>query len=342
MDGYRIHRWNGELVWESMAEPNPGPDEVVVEVEACGIGLTVLNCIAGNLADERASLPRVPGHELVGRVTEAGENASRELVGRRVVAYFYLFCGSCRACRDGREQRCADLAGWIGVHTDGGYAPRTALPARNVVAVSEDLDPVWGTVVPDAVATPIHVTHRAGIGPDDRVAVIGAGGGVGAHMVQVARLAGSEVAGLEVGEDKLALVADLGAFPVASPDFTQLSSDVVNGRPPTVVVDFVGTEGSLAWGGRALSQGGRFVALTTFPGRSWDLSPRQLVFGELAFLGSRYATRDEVSEAAEMVTTGRVRPVIGRVVGPGEISSVHDDLRRGELSGRGAVDWRLD
>ncbi len=341
MKGYRIHAWGGEPVWEDIPDPRPGPEEVLVEVEACGIGLTVLNCIAGNLSDDPGLLPRVPGHELVGRVVEVGEGVGAGWQGLRVAAYFYLYCGDCGFCRKGWQQRCANLAGWVGVHRDGGYAPYAALPSRNVIPLPDGLDPVAATVVPDAVATPVHVTARAGIGPDDRVAVIGAGGGVGIHMVQVALSRGAKVAGLDVTDAKLEAVAEFGATPVRSNDFATLQPGIFEGDRPTVVVDFVGTTESTTWAKDSVDTGGRVVALTTFPGRSVPISPRELVFREFSVIGSRYATTDQLAEAADLVLSGAVRPVIGRVVEPGEVPSVHEDLRAGRLLGRGAIDWRI-
>lgn len=339
MFGYRAHDWGSEPVWEELPEPSPGPDEVLVAVEACGVGLTVVNNLEGNLADRRATLPRVPGHELVGRVVEVGPGSDEQLLGHRVTAYFYLNCGRCSECVAGREQRCTSLGGFVGVHRDGGYAPLTALPLRNAIQIPEGIDPVTATVIPDAVATPLHVAARAGITADDLVVVIGAAGGVGAHMIQVARLTGAEVVGLDLGEAKLELIGELGADPVSSASFTDLSVRI-KGRSPSVVVDLVGREESLAWGRRALGPGGRQVVLTTFPEQAFPLSPAQMVFGELEMIGSRYATKAQVARAAELVGSGAVRPVIGRVVAPRQALDLHGELLRHTLLGRGAIDWQ--
>ena len=77
VEGYRIHQWGGPLRWESFDVPDPQPGEVRIRVEACGIGLTVLNCIRGDLANDAARLPRVPGHEIVGRVDAVGAGSRR-------------------------------------------------------------------------------------------------------------------------------------------------------------------------------------------------------------------------------------------------------------------------
>ncbi len=341
MKGFRIHSWGSQLQWEEIEETQPGPGEVAVDVEACGVGLTVLNCIRGDLGNAPELLPRVPGHEIVGRVTEVGEGDDAGLIGRRVVAYFYLSCGHCPECTAGDEPLCRNLAGLVGVNTDGGYAPRVVLPARNVITVPDTLDPVAATVVPDAVATPVHVSRsRAKIGPGDRVVVIGAGGGVGAHMVQVAAWDGAEVVGLDLSEPKLARIAELGVRGVRSDDFSALdSAGLFDGGPPTVVVDLVGTTASLSWSLDGLGARGRMIVLTTFRDRTVEMDPRRLVFGEVSVVGSRYASKRQVAEGADLVASGAIRPVIGEVVGPGQLLDLHARLEAGTLVGRGALDW---
>lgn len=341
MLGYRIHGWGGSPAWEDLPDPVPGQGEVLIDAEATGVGLTVLNCINGDLDDGRSTLPRVPGHELVGMVSRLGDDAPAELLGKRVAAYFYLFCGVCAACETDREQWCSDLGGFVGVHRDGGYAPRVVLPARNVIPLPDDLDPVLATVVPDAVATPVHVAGRAGISASDRVIVIGAGGGVGIHMVQVAAHRGAAVAGFDLGGAKLAAIADTGAIAVDSSDFAAVRpDDVFADGTPTVIVDLIGTDDSTSWSLDALGMGGRLVVLTTFPERPQVFESRELVFREIAVIGSRYATRAEVGEAAVLVAGGAVTPVIGSVTGPGGVLGIHDELIAGTLVGRGALDWR--
>lgn len=340
MFGYRLHKWGSEPVWEELPDPVPGQGEVLIDVEACSVGLTVLNCMNGDLADDPGLLPRVPGHELIGRVTSAGPGADAALVGQRVAAYFYLVCGECPACRLGREPQCANLAGWVGVHRDGGYAPKVTLPSRNAIPIPDNLDPVASTVVPDAVATPVHVASRAGIDDTDRVVVIGAGGGVGIHMVQVAHHHGASVAGFDVVDDKLAEVERLGAKAFRSDDIDSIDPyDVFTDGPPTVIVDLVGTPSVVRWSIDGLSMGGRLVALTTFRDRGVQIESRELVFRELSLIGSRYSYRSEVAQAAQLVASGAVEPIISEVRGPADVLDIHHELRSGSLVGRGALDW---
>jgi propanol-preferring alcohol dehydrogenase len=341
VEGYRIHEWGGELRWEAFDLPAPGPGEVLVRVEACGIGLTVLNCIRGNLGNDPALLPRVPGHELVGRVEEVGGGVEWPVPGQRVMAYFYLACGTCHECRSGRDSLCENLAGFVGVHRHGGYAPFTVLPARNVLPLPESIPAPEATAIPDAIATPVHVCkNRARVRPGDRVAVIGAGGGVGIHMVQMARLFGANVAGLDIAEGKLGAIQEAGGTPVLCRAFRDVDlGKVWDDERPSVVIDLVGSQASLTWGLESLATGGRIVVLTTFRGVDFPASPRTLVFREASVLGSRYARKAELMEAADLVATGRIRPMVSQVVPPEGVAEVHQALVEGTLLGRGALDW---
>lgn len=340
MHGYRAHAWGSDPVWEELPDPSPDAGEVLVEVEACSVGLTVLNCLNGDLDNHPQLLPRIPGHEFIGRVTALGAGADSRLLGRRVAAYFYLACGRCRACRVGSEPQCANLGGWVGVHRDGGYAELATLPSFNAIPLAEQLDPIAATVVPDAVATPVHIAARAGIREGDRVVVIGAGGGVGIHMVQVAGYFGGEVVGFDLADEKLAEITRLGARAVKSDDLNALAvGDLFAHGAPTVVIDLIGTRETQRWAIDGLAMGGRLIELTTFRGREFEIESREIVFRELSVIGSRYASRSELLTAAELVGSGDIEPIIGDVRGPAEVLELHHSIRSGTLLGRGALDW---
>lgn len=338
-EGLRLHDWSGRMHWERWEIPDPAPGEVQVAVEACGVGLTVVNNISGLNWNDPSLLPRVPGHELVGRVSRVGDGVDAPAAGERVLAYFYLSCFRCPACRAGREDRCSESGGRLGVHRDGGYARFVNLPAGNAIPFPAHLDAAAATVIPDAVATSLHVCrNRLGLAAGDRLAVIGAGGGVGAHLVQVAQSCGAAVTGLDRSEEKLRLVAELGGTPVDSSRFGDVTLAHWDGVADAVV-DLVGSPESLQWGLDHLAQGGVICVLTTFRDATVQVSPRHLVAQELTLMGSHYATRSELAEATRMVADGLVRAVVADVASPQDAEDLHQALRRGQLLGRGALRW---
>lgn len=338
-EGFRLHAWSAPLVWEHWMTPEPGPGEVQVRVEACGVGLTVLNSMRGDLDDDPRLLPLTPGHEMVGRVVATGGGVQAHAVGDRVMAYFYLSCFECAACLSGQESRCRRLAGWYGVHRDGGYAQLTNLPVGNAIPLPESIPSVSATVIPDAVATPVHVCRtRLNVTEGDRVAIIGAGGGVGIHMVQVARAFGALVAGLDRTDEKLALIERFGGIPVLSEDFSYLQLDAFDDEADAVI-DLVGTPQTLLWGLSHLALGGCLCVLTTFRDMTFPVDPRDLVLKESAIVGSRYASTDELRQAAAMVAAGQIEPVVGAEVEATGVEELHELLRHGKLMGRGAMIW---
>jgi propanol-preferring alcohol dehydrogenase len=339
MQAQVLHAWGDVLAYDKVPTPAPDRGEVLVRVEACGVGLTVLNYMNGNMDRRPELLPRIPGHEFVGTVAELGPEVDTLSVGQRVMAYFYLACGHCDYCRLAHEPLCRNLRGNVGVVTNGGYAEYAVLPAFNLLPVPDGLTPVEATAVIDAIATPLHVSRRAGIGPVDRVLVIGAAGGVGIHMVQMARLFGATVIAVDVGAAKLAATHEAGA--TAAIDFTAPDArEALRAAAPagvTVAVDLVGKTETLAFALDALDRRGRLVMLTTFPGVMLNVPPRLLVRDEVAVMGSRYASRWEVSEAAALVAARRIRPVVSEVVPLERVGELHAKLRKGSLLGRGAV-----
>jgi len=113
--------------------PEPGPGQVLVRVEACGVCRTDLHLVDGELPDPK--LPVVPGHEVVGAVVASGSGVLRPTEGERVgVPWLGWTCGSCDACRAGRENLCAD-ARFTGYQIDGGYAEYCRADARYVLSL---------------------------------------------------------------------------------------------------------------------------------------------------------------------------------------------------------------
>jgi D-arabinose 1-dehydrogenase-like Zn-dependent alcohol dehydrogenase len=111
------------------------------------------------------------------------------------------------------------------------------------------------------------------------------------------------------------------------------------GGEADAVIDLVGRPQTLSWGANVLRPGGRLCVLTTFRDVTFEVAPRELVFKESSILGSRYASRSELAEAAELVASGAVRPVVTEVVGPRDVGDLHEMLTAGRLRGRGAIVW---
>jgi propanol-preferring alcohol dehydrogenase len=186
----------------------PGAHEILVRVEACAVCRTDLHVIEGDLAFRRPGL--VPGHQVVGRVSELGAAVTRFRVGDRVgIAWLRKTCGSCRTCARGDENLCLspEFTGW---DADGGYAEEALVPADFAHAVPEG--PSAREIAPLLCAGIIgyRAYRRSRIRPGGRLGLWGFGGS--AHIaIQVARHFGCEVYVFSRGGEHRGLAQELGA-----------------------------------------------------------------------------------------------------------------------------------
>ena len=336
-----LDEFGGDVAVRSVAEPEPGPAEVLVAVEACGVGLTLERARTGALG---GTTPRVVGHELGGTVAAVGPGVTGWQPGDRVTASFYLTCGLCPMCAGGRETLCTAWQGYVGLHVDGALAEAVVLPARNLVRVPDGVGLDEAAIAADAIATPYHVfAERAPLRPGDTVAVIGAGGGVGVHMAAVARAFGARVVAVERDAAKEKQLGECGFDAVWNPgDDGEWAETLVAelGGKVDVCVDTVASDTTLANGARLVGRAGTFVVVGFQPGTSLALNPASLILDEVAVTGSRYATRAEIARTLDLVAQGRVEPVIGARFPLREAAEAYRAMQRNEVFGRIVVDTR--
>ena len=156
-----------------LADPRPGPGEVLIRVSACGVCRTDLQLCEGDLEAQR--LPIVPGHQVVGRVVERGSEVRDVEVGERVgVAWIASTCGRCRFCRSGRENLC-DAARFTGWHRDGGFADALSARADFVHRLPDGFDPVAAAPLLCGGAIGLRALRVSGIQPGGRLGLYGFG-----------------------------------------------------------------------------------------------------------------------------------------------------------------------
>ena len=133
-----LDRPDTPLVMRERPMPSPGPGEILIEIEACGVCRTDLHVVDGELPDPK--LPIVPGHEIVGRVRAHGPGVSAPAIGSRVgVPWLGWTCGVCPYCRSDRENLC-DRPLFTGYTRDGGFASHTVADVRYCFALPEGAD----------------------------------------------------------------------------------------------------------------------------------------------------------------------------------------------------------
>ena len=342
MKAVRLHAVGQVPLVDEVPRPTPGVGQVLVRVRACGVGLTVVHTQEGRTQSAfPLPLPVIMGHEVAGELAALGPGVTDLEAGQPVVVYFYLVCGQCRNCLAGRESICLRHRGYVGRQLDGGYAEYVVLPRLNVIPVAPGVDWEAAAIATDAIATPIHVMRdRARVHPGDTVVVVGAGGGVGVHCVQVAKLFGARVIAVDRGENKLRAATEAGADAALDASKGPWDGEVrrlTEGRGADAVADFVASTETLNLALNALALSGRIVILGVDPQASLQIPTARLLRGEVGVIGSRYASRAEVFEAVELVRHGQVRPVIwarGRLE---DVPRLHALLAGHQVIGRAAI-----
>ncbi len=331
---------NSPFVIEDVPDPTPGPGEAVARIFACGSGLTIQHVKAGRMQVE---FPRIIGHEIAGEIVAVGAGVDGLAAGDPVTAYFYITCGRCKWCRIDRETLCENFAGYVGREVDGGYAEYIKLPANNFIKLPDGLDvrdrAAEIGVITDAIATPVKVIRRARVEAGDTVAVIGAGGGLGIHMVMIARWAHARVIAVDIDAAKLGACREAGADAVvdaAQGSVTEALLDATNGAGIDVAIDFVSSRSTLEAAVGALGRGGRLVTLGG-SSEPFEAPSRAMLQKELELIGSRYATKQEVVASLDLVARGEVRPLVTEIVPFEGLEALHERLEKGQVTGRAAL-----
>jgi acryloyl-coenzyme A reductase len=330
-----LEEFGGPLLARDLPVPEPAAGEVLLRVLACAVDQFDLRIRQGNVPN--AHVPIILGHEVAGEVAHLGPGVSGWQVGQRVTSTLYLTCGHCRQCRRGRETICENFIGYLGIQTPGGYAEYTVVPADNLVPLPESIAYPEGSILANAIGTPFHAyTRRMRLQPGEKIVVTGAGGGVGLHAIQVARLMGASVMAVDIGEAKLAAARDNGADEAVDPrqtDFAEAAREWTGGLGADGVLELTGAA-TLATSLKALGKGGRLVIVGFHTGSPFTVQASQMVANEWEILGSRNVTKQELAEVVALVDAGRLRPVVTGVYPLAEAEAVHRRLQDQEVIGR--------
>jgi 2-desacetyl-2-hydroxyethyl bacteriochlorophyllide A dehydrogenase len=296
-----VYRQPGEVVVEERPVPRPGPGEVLVEVDHCGICGTDIHLMLEGWG--RPGI--VAGHEFTGHVADLGPDAVGWEIGQPVVGGTSPRCGRCRRCLEGKPSQCENQDSIVGGGHDGAFAAYVVTRAESLLALPAGLTTRQAALA-EPMAVALHGITRSGAAPGDRVMVIGAGPiGALSIAVLVARGIGPVIV-VEPGERRRQLARDLGAAQVIGPDdlerFPSWEPERRAERAVHVVLECSGRKEAIESGFHQLLRGGT-LALVGAGIEPLSFDPNRFVLNELHVVGSFLYDRDGFSRGLDLLAS---------------------------------------
>ncbi len=337
MKAILFHEHGGPEVlrYEDFPTPEPGPDDVLIQVKAAALNRLDLFVREG-WPGLKLAYPHIPGADAAGVVTAVGERVQDVAPGDRVVVNPTISCGRCESCVRGEDQLCVNFR-LLGEHVRGTHAEYLAVPARNVVKIPDGFPFEQAAAAALVYVTAWHSLVTLGhVRPGETVLVVGAGGGVNTAYIQIAKLAGAIVYVVGSSAEKLERARALGADVLidrSQEDWSRAVFLKTDKRGVDIVVDNVG---QATWFSsiRALRKGGRMLVVGNTSGPKFELDIRYIFGKHLNIIGSSMGSRSDFATVMGLVFAGKLRPIVDMIMPLSEARAAHERMASHEHFGK--------
>ncbi|OZN50076.1 zinc-binding alcohol dehydrogenase family protein [Gallibacterium anatis] len=288
-----------EFSYKQLSTPTIKEDQVLLKVAAVGICGTDIHAFGGN--QPFFSYPRILGHEASGIIADIGSKVSQWKVGQRVALIPYVSCGECDACRSGRTNCCEKIS-VIGVHEDGAFSEYLAAPARNILAIDDQVDDITAALI-EPFAISAHAVRRAEIKAGNDVLIVGAGP-IGLGAAAIAAADGANVAIADTSAERREHIKTQLKLPAFNP-IDEKVENFFNGKLPLIVIDATGNQKAMNNDVNLIRHGGRIVFVGLFKG-DFSIHDPDFHKKETTLLGSRNATPEDFEKVQSLMAQGKL------------------------------------
>jgi NADPH:quinone reductase-like Zn-dependent oxidoreductase len=333
------------LRWEDVPTPAPGPGEVVVKVHAVSVNRTLDLQVRQDGGNYGVTLPLVMGVDPSGVVAQIGSGVDQVKVDDRVAIFGGVGCGRCEDCAAGHQRRCAARK-MLGVQCWGGYAEYLRIPAINCVPVPSGVSFADATVIARHFPLAFGECHLANLEKGDWVLVMGAAGGLGSALVQIARNQGARVIAAAGTDARVAAAASLGAE--AGVNYRRLDLEgevrrITAGHGADVVFENIGDPALWSGAFNALAPGGRLVTVGAHGGGFVTLDVRRLYQQRLRVLSGLGAdSREDLERSFQLAAAGTLKTLVDRVLPLSQAAAAHRLVESNAPLGKVILDPTLD
>lgn len=316
--------------------PPPGQGEVQFKTKVVALNHIDVWGWRG-MAFAKRKLPMTVGAEASGEITAVGPGVTGLKAGDLVSIYGAPTCGTCLACREGRDNHCEHPAGVHGFHLDGYAQELSNMPARNLIKAPIGVDDVGAALAPVTFGTVEHMFFdNAKLLPGETVLVHAGGSGIGSAAIQLAKKIGCTVITTVGSDDKIAKCEALGADHVInyrSDRFEGAVRKITRKKGVDVVFEHVGKD---TWAGSLLSlrPGGRLVTCGSTSGVSAETNLMMLFQRQLRLIGSFGCRMQNLADAMEKMAKGIVHPVVDSEIEFGDIATALERMESRKVFGK--------
>ena len=356
MKAARIVEPNKPLEVSELETPKPSGNEVIVKVKAAGVCHSDLHLWEGGydlgdgtflkVTDRGVKYPITPGHEIVGTVSEVGNDVKDVSVGDDVLVYPWIGEGECPACKAGNENLC-DAPKSIGLFQDGGYAENVKVPHYKYLAKISGLDLDAATSLACSGLTAYNAVKKANANSPEYLVIIGAGG-LGLIAIQLAKaITKAKIICVDMDDKKFETAKKMGAdFVVNTNVIGSISTgtggpvekiiSICNGKGADSVIDFVNAPQTVKTALAVLRKRGNLVLVGLFGG-SINISLVTIPLKSLTIQGAYTGNYNDMVELIDLAKKGVIKPVISKRYSIDEANEALENLKARKIIGRAVI-----
>lgn len=318
-----------------VADPDPGPDDVIVHVRACALNHLDI-WVRRGWPGLKLEMPHWCGADVAGEIVELGRNVSGWRVGQRVMVDPGISLLQDEFTRRGEDSLSPGYY-VLGEHVRGGAAEYLAVPAANLALMPENLDfPQAAAPLLVGLTTWRMLIHRARLRAGETVLVVGAGGGVNSVAIQIAKIAGATVYVVAANREKAERARELGADIVLDRSRVDWSREIyrlTEKRGVDVVVDNVG-KATINASMMSAARGGRIVIVGNTSGPHAEIDMRYIFGKQISLIGSTMGSHQDFRTVTKLISAGRLKPVIHSTMPLSQGKEAYEIMERGEMFGK--------
>ena len=332
-----VEQFGKPLMFREVDIPTPGPGQILVKTEACGVCHTDLHAATGDWP-LKPKVPFIPGHEAIGRVVALGAGVTIVKEGDRVgVPWLYSACGHCEHCLSAWETVCAE-AEFGGYTKNGGFAEYLIADPNYVAHIPANLDPKQAAPLICAGITTYKGIKETNAKAGEWIVISGAGG-LGHLAIQYAKIMGLQVCAVDIDDGKLALAKTLGADLVVNAKHDGAAEAVKKGTSGGAHGVLITAPSLSAFKqGVGMTRKRGTCVLVGLPPGDFPLPLFDVVANCITIRGSFVGNREDMAETLAFAAQGKVKADI-ELQPLSAINTIFDRLEHGKVAGRVVLDF---